>query len=719
MKHIFLLSFAALFLGLNAISQIENADFESWTSTPSYSSPDVSPSSFVSTNELIFDQIGIVTVTEVPGVEGSGIRVESSEFEGEVVGGFAILGDVPEGDDLIFSDGFPFFETGVTGLTVDLRHSITAESPGFIMVQFLFEGVPVTGGQDNSGTYFFPLVGESLMWYNTTFDFTSAPITQMPDECVIAFACNDVIDETGFAGDFLEVDNLMLNGVMTLVPGGDFNTWIENDPTLQLDDWGSVLPPSFPFITQSEMSFEGDYAVALTTLDTDDDFPTQSIIFQGEIGEGGVIPTVPIPTDGMSVNFQYQFSTPGVDSAIVYLVFSEVENPQPEDLGFIVENLYPTEGWTSHELNFGEQMPDANYLAIIFMSSGGFDDEGVIGSTLMLDAIEIEIAEVCDYTPTVSGGDITPCPLESFELSTQVYDEYNWYVALDGDEEFFWNADTQIMNVTGMEAEQIDVYVVTVLDGCEATSEVVTIDVVELEIEISADGLTELEICSDEEFTVSMESPDGYSDFQWELSGFPVDDETENSYTGEGSSETAYSITLTAFADACPDVEVTSNVVELLAHEDPSPEISVDGNDLSTSDSFDTYQWYLNGTEIDDATSASILALEDGIYTVSVTDDIDCDGVSEDLNFIIDSVKELDIELVIYPIPVNTTLNVNSTANVVKQLDIVNAAGQVVSSKRTAELNAQLDVSEFSNGFYFLRVTSGDSVSVTKFTVSH
>ena len=43
----------------------------------------------------------------------------------------------------------------------------------------------------------------------------------------------------------------------------------------------------------------------------------------------------------------------------------------------------------------------------------------------------------------------------------------------------------------------------------------------------------------------------------------------------------------------------------------------------------------------------------------------------------------------------------------------------MVSSKQTTELNTQLDVREFSNGFYFLRVTSGDSVSVTKFTVSH
>jgi hypothetical protein len=719
MKHIYLLFFTALTLGFNANAQIENSDFESWTSTPSYSSPDVAPSSFVSTNELMFDQLGLVTVTEVPGVEGSAIRVESSEFEGEVLGGFAVLGNVPEGDDLIFSDGFPFFEMGVTGLTVDLRHSITTESPGFMMVQFLFEGVPVTGGQDNSGTYFFPLVGESLVWYNTTFDFTSDPITQVPDECVIAFACNDVIDESGFAGDFLEVDNLMLNGVMTLVPGGDFNTWIEVEPTLQLDDWETVLPTYLSFITQSEMSFEGDYAVALTTLDIEDGFPTQSMIFQGEIGDDEVIPTVPIPAGGTSVNFQYQYTTPGIDSAIVYLLFSEVENPMPEDLGFIVENLYPTEGWTSHELNFGDLMPNAGYLAVIFMSSGGFDDEGVVGSTLMLDAIEIEVAEVCDYVPTISGGDITPCPLETYELTTEVYDEYNWYVSVDGEDDFVWYADNQALDATGIDAEEIDVYVETVLDGCETISEVITINYIELELEISADGLTELDICNDEVFTVSLENSDGYSDFQWELSGFPVDDETETSYTGTGSSETAFSITLIAFADACPDVEVTSNVVELLAHEDPSPEISVDGNDLSASDAYETYQWYLDGSEIDDATNSSILAAEDGTYTVLVTDDLGCEGESEDLVFIIDSVKEFDLELVIYPIPVSTTLNVNSTSNAVKKLEIVNATGQMVSSKQTTELNTQLDVREFSNGFYFLRLTSGDSVSVTKFTVSH
>lgn len=62
------------------------------------------------------------------------------------------------------------------------------------------------------------------------------------------------------------------------------------------------------------------------------------------------------------------------------------------------------------------------------------------------------------------------------------------------------------------------------------------------------------------------------------------------------------------------------------------PEISLEGESLVSTPA-STYQWYLNGSIIDEATGQSIVAGESGAYTVEVSYFNDCQYVSEPFHF--------------------------------------------------------------------------------------
>ena len=60
---------------------------------------------------------------------------------------------------------------------------------------------------------------------------------------------------------------------------------------------------------------------------------------------------------------------------------------------------------------------------------------------------------------------------------------------------------------------------------------------------------------------------------------------------------------------------------------------SPNGSDLVSSLAT-TYQWYFNGVIISGATSQTFTSLQNGIYTVEITDSTICSATSSDYNFL-------------------------------------------------------------------------------------
>ena len=83
----------------------------------------------------------------------------------------------------------------------------------------------------------------------------------------------------------------------------------------------------------------------------------------------------------------------------------------------------------------------------------------------------------------------------------------------------------------------------------------------------------------------------------------------------------------------------------------------------------------------------------------------------------ITSVGEIENESIfIYPNPANDKIQLvtKSNINVPKEIKIYNAIGSEVYSKYKSTLES-IDVSQFSNGLYFLKIKSGDVVQRGKF----
>lgn len=717
MKRIYTTLSALLFI-FSIHAQVTNGGFEDWTDVPTFDHPVLTPAEFFSSNDEAFYDTGLTAVTEVAGVEGSAMRIETMDYEGELVAGFGITGTPPAGDDLVFTGGFPFTDMGVTGFTVDVRYNIGLTSPGFVIVQFLNNGVPVSGGTDDSGTYIAPLFGNQSNFTEWTYTFQD-PLTQVPDECVVAFACNDVINETGFAGNFLEVDNFSFTGTSEVFPGGDFNTWEPASDDVFPDTWSTYLPPNYGFFDQSDMSYDGDHAIALNSVELPEE-TVQSLIYLGELGDEGLVPTASITDGAYALEFYYQYEVEQADSATVIMVVSEELNPLPEETGFLFTRLAPASEWTQGTIDFSEIMPNANYFGLIFMSGMGFDEVSIPGSTLLLDGVQFVTGDDCEFTPTIIEGDVTGCPGEDITLTTQEYDDYAWYVAEEGELEY--ELITTLPELEGEDAEagaSGTIYVQVTLDGCTAVSDVVSFSIADIpEPDVTIDGEVEADICEGEEVTLEVLNAEDYDSFQWSLLGFPIPGGTAATYDAQGILNLSSTFTVTVSNSDCPDyVQVSSGLI-VNSHTAPNLMISQGDNVLSVESGLESYQWYLNGDAISGANSNSYEITEDGNYTVTASNEWDCMGESDEFSAVYTSILESDFsDVKIYPNPANdfvTIENVNGITNI----QIHDLSGKLVLDKQNnLNGNNRLDVSDLQTGVYLVSVVNEDAIHTIRLTI--
>ena len=127
----------------------------------------------------------------------------------------------------------------------------------------------------------------------------------------------------------------------------------------------------------------------------------------------------------------------------------------------------------------------------------------------------------------------------------------------------------------------------------------------------------------------------------------------------------------------------------------------------------------------------AVAVLNNGIFTVTV-DDLELNTMysvkayaqvgstkvyGDEIHFHtwVEGVSELEKSLTIYPNPANQRLNVSGTMN---YIEVYNIMGQCLLSKPT-EGNAQIELADFNNGVYFLRVSNNGETVVRKFTVNH
>lgn len=135
--------------------------------------------------------------------------------------------------------------------------------------------------------------------------------------------------------------------------------------------------------------------------------------------------------------------------------------------------------------------------------------------------------------------------------------------------------------------------------------------------------------------------------------------------------------------------------------------ITVNGFDLSTTQSYTTYQWMLNGSVIAGATDAIHTVSENGSYQVIVTDSFGCIDTSAIYvvnNVSVENVADMGQLIRIYPNPATDYIYIGSTVPVT--IVLTSLDGKMVRKEQEA---SKVSVKNLSEGIYFLRILDKDN----------
>ncbi len=136
-----------------------------------------------------------------------------------------------------------------------------------------------------------------------------------------------------------------------------------------------------------------------------------------------------------------------------------------------------------------------------------------------------------------------------------------------------------------------------------------------------------------------------------------------------------------------------------------SATISVEGYVLSTTETYTSYQWMLNGNIIEGATGDTYTVPENGNYQVIVTSDKGCTDTSDIYvvnNVSIDKVQHGAAVVSIYPNPASTSIYVR-TAEAAVQILLSDVTGKVLV---TEHKQRTLSLGQYAPGVYFVTVKS-------------
>lgn len=317
--------------------------------------------------------------------------------------------------------------------------------------------------------------------------------------------------------------------------------------------------------------------------------------------------------------------------------------------------------------------------------------------------IQIEVTDAPAVTITSSNnGALELCTGETMDLiATPGFNSYTWNPPL---------GQTNTVTVSGSGQ-----YSVTVEDanGCIATSAVanVTVQPVPTPV-ISASG--PVTFCEGESVLLSTAPNQG--GYDWEITG-GTNPTTVATESGD------YFVTVTN-QYGCSGV---SNTITLDVTPMDEAVIIANGNTLTVDPPGSGYQWFLNGDPIPGATGLNYNAIQSGNYHVQYIGPNGCPTSTYVLEFTMQvGIDELSIfeSLDVYPNPGNGFINVRGQLPSFEDvtIELTNMLGQTlmpaIQLNDTDNFNQSVDISQFANGVYFIRVQAADSRVVVRYIKS-
>jgi len=178
---------------------------------------------------------------------------------------------------------------------------------------------------------------------------------------------------------------------------------------------------------------------------------------------------------------------------------------------------------------------------------------------------------------------------------------------------------------------------------------------------------------------------------------------------------------VTTEANGCTD----ASDISVIVYEMEQPMISQMGTDSLVSTIGDAYQWYLNGSQIAGANDEFFIPVIGGDYTVEVTDNNGCTGISTAFPFIVTSISSLTLDNIsIRPNPAKDYVTISFVSRLLLSdllIEILDAKGSLVWQKNYGNINSdfteRIEVEDLAGGVYQVKVLSAQGSYVDKLVV--
>jgi len=188
--------------------------------------------------------------------------------------------------------------------------------------------------------------------------------------------------------------------------------------------------------------------------------------------------------------------------------------------------------------------------------------------------------------------------------------------------------------------------------------------------------------------------------YQWLMNNTPVAGATTATYAA--TIPTVYSLKIT---DATTGCSIVTRPVDIVQATGPLPVVNYMYPKFTTG-TFNNYQWYMNGTAIAGATRATLQPTQSGAYTVGVTDNNGCTGMSANFYFTYSGVQSIAKEDVnIYPNPANDMVYINVPVAV--NAMVYSMDGRTIFNGKEVKM---IDISTWASGVYLIKILDGSSV---------
>lgn len=263
----------------------------------------------------------------------------------------------------------------------------------------------------------------------------------------------------------------------------------------------------------------------------------------------------------------------------------------------------------------------------------------------------------------------------------------------------------------------------TNMNGCSDSSAVATVITVNNLPPVDITPSPTADICAGDSVELMINAGGGGGTLQWALNGTDIVGATNSSYFANAAG--SYTITKTNM-NGCSATTATPTVVSV----NPLPPVEITPSPLveyCAGDSVElsivmgagggTFQWYLDGSAISGATSATYFASMDGSYNLMKTNMNGCSDTAAVATMLVDtcsnSLYELNgLSVDIYPNPASdfVTVDFNSFTNAdINGLQLVGLDGKTVRVFNINEAHSNgisINVSDVNAGVYFIRLTT-------------